>query len=260
MDNIPPIPYRSSGFSEPGIYVELYLPKKVKYQATLYETLTNGFDIKKVKEHFLDSVKRPLIQSVLAYHPQWSNYSDEYIERMEQFYWGYSLYEVDGVFNSSRQPGIPIEERTQVVRIMFLPDVSTIINKLNLQDMATQDVVDIIKNFLRVTGHKRGQYGATVTDKSIITRITEANNDARLLTHITNGDILRIIDYVEKWFDEVGLFLFGYVIFEICSNIRVLEESREIQSPEEEIWLTSFWNLNVNRVTYQISQPVNKSS
>jgi hypothetical protein len=249
MDNAPPFKYRSSGFSEPGIYVELYLPKKVKYQETLYKTLTEGFDLKKVKKHFLDPVKKPLIQSILAYHPQWSNYSDEYIEQMEQFYWGYSLYEVDGVFNSSRQPGIPIEERTQVVRIMFLPDVKAIISSLKLRDMPSQDVVDIVADVLRATGHRRGEYGASITDKSIITRITEAN-DTRSLKYIINDEIRPIIEYVEKWFDYVGLFLFGYVIFEICSKIRVLEDSSEIQSPEEEIWLTSFWNLNVNRVTY----------
>ena len=68
MDKVPPLRYKSSGFSEPGIYVELYLPKKSKYQETLYETLTKGFDLKKVKEHFLDALKRPPAGHALPPH------------------------------------------------------------------------------------------------------------------------------------------------------------------------------------------------
>jgi len=30
--------------------------------------------------------------------------------------------------------------------------------------------------------------------------------------------------------------------FEICSKLK------DLQQPEEEIWLTSFWNLEVNRI------------
>jgi len=75
VDKVPPFRYKSSGFSEPGIYVELYLPKKSKYQETLYETLTRGFDLKKVKEHFINAMKRPLIQSALRYHQQWSQFA-----------------------------------------------------------------------------------------------------------------------------------------------------------------------------------------
>jgi hypothetical protein len=253
MDKVPPFKYKSSGFSEPGIYVELYLPKKSKYQETLYETLTRGFDLKKVKEHFLDTTKRPLIQSVLQYHPQWSNYSDEYIDGMEQFYWGYSLYEVDGVFNSRRQPGIPIEERTQVVRIMFLPDVGAMINSLRLQELPIQDVVDVVAGFLRATGHRRGEYWPSTCNVFDPTWLA-ANNAPNVAGRLPSSDIRQIVEYVERWYYEVGLFLFGYVIFEICSRIRHLEESMEIKSPEEELWLTSFWNLNVNRVSYQFGE------
>lgn len=44
-------PYHFHGY-EPGIFVEVFLPKKSKYQGRLYETLTNGFRIENVKENF----------------------------------------------------------------------------------------------------------------------------------------------------------------------------------------------------------------
>ncbi len=36
--------------SEHGIFVEIYLPKKAEFQGTLYQALTEGFDIEKVRK------------------------------------------------------------------------------------------------------------------------------------------------------------------------------------------------------------------
>ena len=36
---------------EPATLVEIYLPKKAKYQGILYDTLTKGFKTSYVKEH-----------------------------------------------------------------------------------------------------------------------------------------------------------------------------------------------------------------
>jgi len=251
MSSRSPFKYKSSGFSEPGIFVELYLSKKAKYQRILYKTLTNGFDFELVKRHFLGSKKKQ-IQTVLEHHSQWRKYSDKSIREMVPFYWGYSLYEVDGVFYSKmakrKSARRIIEERTQVIRLMFVPDMDTLASKLDPTTIERRDILDVVKHYLRISGHRRGQHGANVIDKSLIERMKD-KGDSVVGKNIENGNIAKILDFVEKWFDDVGLFLFGYLIFEICRGLQKLGDADEVDY-EEEIWLTSFWNLNINRVTY----------
>ncbi len=250
MSSPPPFEYRSSGFSEPGIFIELYLPKRAKYQEVLYKTLTEGFKFDEVvKRHF--KTKKQGIQKVLQHHMQWRDYSDASIDEMEPFYWGYSLYEVDGVFSSRRNPGNISEERTQVIRIMFLPDLERLMLTLVPDKIAHKDILDIVKLCLRISGHQRGHRGANVVFPSLVERLLE-RDEPGIAENIANGNIASILDYTEKWFDDVGLFLFGYVIFEICAELKTLGDANEIPY-EEEIWLTSFWNLNVNRISYLVS-------
>jgi len=65
-----------------------------------------------------------------------------------------------------------------------------------------------------------------------------------------------VAEYIKKWIDDIALFLFGYILFELCEQIKQLNEY-EGQSIEEEIWLTSFWNLRVNRVKVTIAADSN---
>jgi hypothetical protein len=252
MSSQAPFQYQSSGFSEAGIFVELYLPKKAKFQGVLYRTLTEGFNFDLVKEHFLGE-KETQIKRVLKDHSQWRDYSSESIKEMVPFYWGYSLYEVDGVFYSKLTSGNKVraiaEERTQVIRIMFLPDLDALAKKLKPNTLEHRDLLDVVKRYLRISGHRRGQYGANAVDRSLIERLEE-RNDPIIVENIRNGNIHVILDSIERWFDDVGLFLFGYVIFEICAELKKLGDANEVDY-EEEIWLTSFWNLNVNRVSYR---------
>ena len=38
-------------YGEPGLFMEIYVAKKAEFQPLLYETLTAGFDLKKVRIH-----------------------------------------------------------------------------------------------------------------------------------------------------------------------------------------------------------------
>ena len=136
---------------------------------------------------------------------------------MKPFYWGYSLYEVDGVFfgkqgRSGKKRQI-IEERTQVIRMMFLPELGGAVGKLRPK-MARKTVVDIFKLYLRTSGHKRGVRGASVAEKSIVERMRD-RKDPKLLKHLKNGNIDKLLQYIEKWFDDIASS-FRYVIFEIA--------------------------------------------
>jgi hypothetical protein len=38
-------------YGEPGLFMEVYVAKKAEFQPPLYETLTAGFNLKKVRIH-----------------------------------------------------------------------------------------------------------------------------------------------------------------------------------------------------------------
>src|SRR4051794_20175040 len=94
-------PYRFCT-SEPGIFVEIYLPKKSYFQGILYDTLIKGFNVENVKDHFRDPKKEQNIKRLLEDYPgahsQYLEYNSETIDRFPSLFFGYSMYEVDGVF------------------------------------------------------------------------------------------------------------------------------------------------------------------
>lgn len=181
----------------------------------LYEALTDGFDFEKVKRHFLDDAKREKIYQLLETYDEVKNIEDR-IEKMEPFYWGYSMYEVDGVFFDPEK-GIE-EERTQIIRIMFLPKMEAIHSLV--PDM----------NYSKL--------------RRAVNRILKADRDEREELRAYSP---QLVEYLNRWRGDIGLFLFGYIIFKLCSRINEVKADAEDEL-EKEIWLTSFWNLQVNKV------------
>src|SRR4051812_38604948 len=108
MFSHPPYEFKPS---DPGILVEIYLPKKANFQGTLYDTLTKGFYIKNVISHFKKPEKKPGIKKLLKRFKDSVRYLEDEIDHFPPVLFGYSLYEVDGVFISERN-GIQAE-RTQ---------------------------------------------------------------------------------------------------------------------------------------------------
>jgi hypothetical protein len=215
-------PYRLYGY-EPGIFVELYLPKKSEFQGNLYDTLTNGFKLENVRKHFL-SEKKQEIKELLENYTELKEYDDKYIESLEPMFWGYSMYEVDGVFCSNQEEGKVIEERTQIIRIMFLPDFPNIVKKVGISDPECSKIKSIFNSYLKHIWEER-----------------------KLIANERRGDEKKIIDELDKWIRDISLFLVGYLVFEICSKIKELTFTNDL-NPEKEIWLSSFWNLHVNRI------------
>src|SRR5690349_1145335 len=110
-----------------GVFAEIYLPKRSHLQGVLYDTLTAGFKIDYVKEHF-----RKKRGEVAAYIENAQKYWDaareiqpaerDYlydaaIDQLPDLFYGYSMYEVDGVFRSEDSATGIDEERTQVLRL-----------------------------------------------------------------------------------------------------------------------------------------------
>lgn len=213
-------PYRFRPF-EPGIFVEVYLPKRSGYQGTLYETLTNGFDWQHVRDHFtVDRKRRAAIDELLKQYTEF--YDPLSIDTIDQFFWGYSMYEVDGVFLSTRRRRRVDEERTQVIRFMFFPD---------------------LRSAGRITPHSvRRKHGSV--RRAVATLLSKGRAERARV----GQDCPELKDYIDRWIGAVGLFIFGYFIFNLTERIRGLHGAGR-QRLEDEIWVTSLWSLEVNKVS-----------
>jgi hypothetical protein len=209
-----PFPYRFHTY-EPALFVEFYLPKKAKYQGVLYTSLTEGFNIDSVKKHLKSRGRiRRQINEFLE-NDALKRYSDARIDQMKRFRWGYSMYEVDGAFWDERIHDTE-DERTQIIRMMFRFDLDEMMNHC---------------------GISREEY---LAQRDLIRDSFETNRTGRmaLVGNRHNRQEVAIIKYIDHWVDDIALFVFGYLLFRICLEVS-----------EKEIWITSFGNLQLNRVT-----------
>jgi len=71
---------------EPGVLIELYLPKKAKYQGKLYEVLTDGFRLKNVKENLKRKKKER--SDFLKNYTEIEELTDCRIDKIASFYYG----------------------------------------------------------------------------------------------------------------------------------------------------------------------------
>ena len=178
-----PFRYRFNRF-EPGLFVEIYLPKKIRYQGALYEALRTGFDIDNVKAHLETEAN---FEDMIRFLQDYKELCDIYkwcirkkstakiierVNRMHRVFYGYSLYEVDGVFfnatkydqakkiNAKANKKLSIgkfiaEENVQVIRIMFMPDINSLFDKLKIdrysQSEAALKEYYIMREFLAET-------------------------------------------------------------------------------------------------------------
>lgn len=221
----PPYKFRRG---EGGIFVEIYLPKKPEFQGRLYDTLTKGFKIENVKDHFNDPEKKPGIRRLLKDYRDVVQFlgTPEEVRTFPSVLKGYSMYEVEGVFYDSRNE---IQgELTQVVRIMFRPDLRKLLSKYKHKD-AARIINRTAKKYLRYPG------GHQAFERS--GKFTPMERE--------------VVKHVAKWANYVGLFIFGYLVYEICEQITLLcsEGKMEWDDAENEIWVTSFWNLVINPIS-----------
>lgn len=209
-------------FGDPGLFVELYLPKKAQYQGALYDALTSGLNLSLVKNHLRE--KRTAVQEFLRPIRRLANYTDEQIEALAPVFQGYSMYEVDGVFRGgSTESPTPVEERTQVIRLMFLAPLTDDVRRDAGRFAARQ--------FLRHWTHDLGRF-----EKEVAESVEGAEFGSSVRASLV------------KWLDDIGLFVNGYVVFMICDRILHLFEEGAIAKVEDEVWITSLRCLAVNRV------------
>lgn len=238
-----------------GVFVEVYFPKKVALQATIFTALAKGYNEQTVKKN-LKTNARALLRE-LADYP--TDLFDPYrygklekpsvpetslakarkrIDMYSSPFKGWSMYEVDGVFFDKR--GRVYEERTQVVRLLF-----RFVNTRSARLARQWDCEDILRSIIFFIMRERGQIkGETPWDEAAKKRFMETHE--ALTDPVRQGfaerNFTRIAQEVRKWMDDCSLFTFGYLVRKFSK--KVLETAR----PEEEIWVTGLFGLTVNAI------------
>jgi hypothetical protein len=206
-------------YGEPGLFMEIYLPKKAEFQPLLYETLTAGFDLTKVRAHFRS--KATSIRRFMDRNQQLQTFSSHRIGRFVSVFSGYSLYEVDGTFGG-------VQERTQIVRVIFVPPVAQLSKGLGIPRNRR---LFYASRFFRFFTHNIDDYDAH-----------------RSATVPFDPGERALVQKLSGWLDDVGLFAAGYLLYEICEGISRLHRQGHIRKPEEEVWVTSFRDFALNRM------------
>lgn len=234
-----------------GIFSEVYFPKRVAYQGRIYTSLEEGYDEEQVKTYLSDHAESLLVE--LAEYPNLFNpyqYGDmeqpqesesaidqsrKRIEMYQSPFRGWSMYEVDGMFFDAQ--GRVYEERTQVIRLMFRFESSYMTQAVEAN---AQDVLRSILMFVV------GMRGALAQEEAW----SEQNKQRYLSLHeewvnpakrqFAEQNFTAIARETVKWIDHCALFIFGYLVRSFSE--RVLETQRE----EEEIWVVSFFDMNLN--------------
>jgi hypothetical protein len=186
----------------PGLFAELYFPKRVLYQSEIIDALKEGVDDAIVKE-YLSTNANNLVAELVAYpyvldpkryagrRSQEISVADiqRRIEIYKNPFFGWSTYSVEGAFLNTKLNELQ-DELTQVVRVIF----------------RFESELEVAKE---KEHHVKGNYAAIATE-------------------------------ILKWFDDCALFTFGYLTRRFWSQVS------KVGRTEDEIWVTSFFNLGIN--------------
>jgi len=144
------------------------------------------------------------------------------IRNFQSVFSGYSLYEVDGTFKGN------IQERTQVVRVIFVPPIEQLAKGLKI---ARERQLIYARQFLRFWAHDTADY-----------------HEFRSHTVPLAPGEGKLVQKLSRWLYYVGLFANGYLLYEIGAGIRELHRSGVIRQLERELWVTSFRDFALNQM------------
>ncbi|MBI2033532.1 MAG: hypothetical protein HYT13_00310 [Candidatus Liptonbacteria bacterium] len=246
-----PAPYVFTRAERP-LFAEVYFPKKIVYQGTIFKALEEGLQEEVVKEYLRENVVS-LMEELKGYpdilnprqleeasrkQPQSVSLEDalERIEMYQSRFQGWSMYEVDGIF---LEAGHIDEERTQVIRLMFRFDSSL---SALADEAGCGDALRIIHlwfmdhRFYRLWEQK--PWDAAEKKRLLDSRSPWPARKRKFVEKHFEAAIRESV----KWLDDCALFTYGYLVRNFWEI--VLERGRR----EDEIWVTSLFGLNLNVV------------
>jgi hypothetical protein len=249
---------------EPGkrsIFAEIYFPKKIAYQGAIFKALRRGLNEKLVRGELVDFAQL-LLETELSVYPHWfdpERYKttelrtkrptvEQAKERMAMYaspFYGWSMYEVDGVFLSTRKRrgNRQIdEERTQVVRLIFAFNH-------RVEKRATKaGHLDVYRAILywvmSVYGHTEHDvfWGEGEMQRFLARRSDWSPEKRRYAKRLYK----ELAATITKWIDDCGLFIFGYLVRALWNQIVFLTQIGEEAKLEDEIWVSSIFHFNIN--------------
>jgi hypothetical protein len=231
-----------------GIFVEVYFPRRVTAQGTIFKALEDGYKEENVKDYLLGNLPRLLQEfreAQQVFHPDWYGRRKrkdgptvedgrKRIDMYKSSFFGWSNYVVDGVFFG--EGGKMIEEATQIIRLLFQFEGSF------GEKAAQANCQDVLRAILFWVITQQGRL-----DDVAPWNKSEENRFLRDHAPMPRRKREFIREYFEpitrqafKWRGDCFLFIFGYLVRQFSERLK------ELGHPEEEIWVTSFFNLTVS--------------
>lgn len=240
---------------ERGIFAEVYFPKKAVYQPEVFQALNEGLMGSTVKSYLslnLFAIRDEMKDYLHVFDP------DQYIQnrwlelpevspiqakrRIDQYispFHGWSMYEVDGAFQSSS--GKLYDERTQVIRLIFRFE-----HKLK-QKARRVKCYDVFEAMLRWIMAEQGRLDHSFPwsdgecERFLELHSVWSVHKLKFAKRYYN----QLARAVKKWMDDIALFIFGYLVRRFWTQV-----SKQ-KSKEDEIWTVSFFSANLNIVKRQ---------
>jgi hypothetical protein len=280
-------PFRFS-HSDVALIVELYLPKRAQYQTLLLQILSNWYewerqrDVMSMKSHFEENRQR--ILDLLEHYSSLRIAYDTVVEGFPLgLAVGHSVYEVDGFFANAEPSAVAewakaafnsegifptrtkaptsqvptganfaAEERTLVVRFIFPFPEQTLVDQVmekfpNGKNEIKPLYQEAIRGFLQTPSDRR--------PKEYTRRLLINVGYKATLREFTGGqwatvekNIETLVKVTDSWLHFVALWFCGYLLLKVTSGMNDLVERGELAKNEDEIWITSFWDVALNRI------------
>ncbi len=238
--------------SNQGSFFEIYFPKRAAYYGTIFDALRLGYEEDTVKEYLrvnvvelLDEFKllpdlfnpHRYTMAKIRQEPVSEQEALERIATYKSYFRGWSTLSVDGVFFDSK--GNMIEEATQIVKIIFRFESSF------KQQAIDENCFDVLRAILfwvitqrqRLANHKAW---SKVEERRFI---AQHKPWPKQKLAFVKQHYSAIAKETGKWFDDIVLFIFCYLIRNFWKEGVVKEGLKE-----DVIWATSFYDLFVNVV------------
>ena len=261
MDQLELMPYVFTR-GQRGIFAEVYFPKKVAYQPEIFRALKNGLkeaDVKNYLRTNLFAIRSEMKDYLQIFDPsqyrrhRWIEnpevsplQAEKRINRYKSPFYGWSMYEVDGTFRGNR--GKLYDERTQIVRLIFR------LEHRSKRQAKAEKCYDVFEAMVRWILAEQGRLDHVFPwNESERKRFLELHGiwSAHKLDFVERN-YEQIARVVKKWIDDIALFIFGYLIRKFWVEI-----SKQGYK-EDEIWVASFFNVNLNIVKQQKRRKENK--
>ncbi len=239
----------------PGVFAEFYFPKRVVYQSEIIEALKDGVDEKKVKEYLLECAREfPKELAAYPYVLDPQRYEGRRTEtitiedvkkRVEMYrnpFFGWSTYDVGGAFlniqidkKTRRETRELQDELTQIVRVIHRFESELAVAKRKEYELFVQSITSwLLMNYYHRVALP--PYGEAEIQRFIDEHTPVSEQE---LAYI-KANYSAIATEILKWFDDCVLFTFGYLAR------RFWKQVAEAGKREDEIWITSFFNLGIN--------------